>query len=105
MLQDRACASPPSLFTPASKNFITDQRQEVIRFLTGLAPRHPFRDKSAYDAAKEEAERTERLVELLNDEAKATRFGEAAKVIASAKFSQDAQLGSTIELYNSLLSK
>jgi hypothetical protein len=51
-------------FTPADRNFISDQRQEVIRFLTGLPPRHPFRDKSEYDRAKETAERTEKLVEM-----------------------------------------
>lgn len=51
-------------FTPADKNFISDQRQEVIRFLTGLPPRHPFKDKSEYDRAKETAERTEKLVEM-----------------------------------------
>ena len=51
-------------FTPAEKNFIADQRQEVIRFLTGLPPRHPFRDKSEYDRLKEIADRTERLVEM-----------------------------------------
>ncbi len=46
-----------------------------------------------------------RLIELLNDEANATRFGEAAKHIAAVKFSQDVQLSRTIELYNSLLNK
>jgi len=51
-------------FTPAEKNFIADQRQEVIRFLTGLPARHPFRDKSEYDRLKEIADRTERFVEM-----------------------------------------
>ncbi len=51
-------------FTPAERNFIADQRQEVIRFLTGLPPRHPFRDKSEHDRLKEIAARTERLVEM-----------------------------------------
>lgn len=51
-------------FTPAEKNFIADQRQEVIRFLTGLPARHPFRDKSEYDRLKEIADRTERLVDM-----------------------------------------
>lgn len=47
----------------------------------------------------------EKLIELLNDEAKARRYGEAAKHIAATKFSQDAQLRRTIDLYNSLLNK
>ena len=51
-------------FTPPDKNFIADQRQEVIRFMTGLPPRHPFRDKSDYDRAKENAERTQRHVDI-----------------------------------------
>ena len=49
---------------PAHRDFIRDQRQEVIRFLTGLPPRHPFRDKSDYDQAKDDAERVEKDVEL-----------------------------------------
>src|SRR5690348_1136576 len=39
-------------WTPANRNFIQDQRQEVIRFLLGLPARHPFRQRSEFDAAK-----------------------------------------------------
>ncbi len=56
-------------------------------------------------AADDDESLAERLIELLNDVAKATRLGEAAKQIAAAKFSQDVQLRGTIELYNSLLNK
>ena len=51
-------------WTPANRNFIQDQRQEVIRFLVGLPPRHPFRARTEYDAAKESLERTERAIEM-----------------------------------------
>ena len=51
-------------WTPLHRNFIQDQRQEVIRFLVGLPPRHPFRQRTEYDTAKESLERTERAIEL-----------------------------------------
>ena len=51
-------------FTPKHRDFIRDQRQEVIRFLTGLPARHPFRDKSDFDRAKGDAEKAEKDVEL-----------------------------------------
>jgi hypothetical protein len=51
-------------WTPPNRNFIQDQRQEVIRFLVGLPPRHPFRQRTEYDAAKESLERTEKTIEL-----------------------------------------
>ena len=51
-------------FTPKNRDFIRDQRQEVIRFLTGLASRHPFRDKTDFDEAKEQAEKAAKDVEL-----------------------------------------
>lgn len=51
-------------WTPANRNFIQDQRQEVIRFLVGLPPRHPFRARTEFDAAKESLERTERAIEM-----------------------------------------
>jgi predicted nucleic acid-binding Zn-ribbon protein len=51
-------------WTPPNRNFIQDQRQEVIRYLVGLPPRHPFRQRTEYDAAKETLERTERAIEL-----------------------------------------
>ena len=45
------------------------------------------------------------LIDLLNDEVKARQFGTAAKHIVTAKFSQDAQLQNTLDLYNSLLNR
>jgi hypothetical protein len=51
-------------WTPGHRNFIQDQRQEVIRFLLGLPPRHPFRARTEFDAAKESLERTERAIEM-----------------------------------------
>jgi hypothetical protein len=51
-------------WTPPNRNFIQDQRQEVIRFLVGLSPRHPFRARTEYDAAKEDLERTEKAIEM-----------------------------------------
>jgi hypothetical protein len=51
-------------WTPANRNFIQDQRQEVVRFLVGLPPRHPFRSRTEFDAAKESLERTERAIEM-----------------------------------------
>jgi prefoldin subunit 5 len=51
-------------WTPPNRNFILDQREEVIRFLVGLPPRHPFRQRTAYDEAKEKLERTEKAIEL-----------------------------------------
>lgn len=51
-------------WTPPNRNFIQDQRQEVIRYLVGLPPRHPFRQRTEYDAAKETLERTERAIDM-----------------------------------------
>jgi len=51
-------------WTPPNRNFIQDQRQEVIRYLVGLPPRHPFRERTEYDAAKDTLERTEKAIEL-----------------------------------------
>jgi hypothetical protein len=51
-------------WTPPNRNFIQDQRQEVIRFLVGLPARHPFHQRTEYDAAKETLEKTERQIEL-----------------------------------------
>jgi hypothetical protein len=51
-------------WTPANRNFIQDQRQEVIRYLVGLPPRHPFRARTKYDAAKDSLERTERALDM-----------------------------------------
>ncbi len=45
-----------------------------------------------------------RLIELLCNETKAAEFGVAAKKRVSIRFSQEAQLRATIELYDSLLS-
>lgn len=51
-------------FVPPDRNFIRDQRQEVIRFLAGLPPRHPFLDKSEFDKAKDDLEKAEKDVDL-----------------------------------------
>ena len=51
-------------WTPPNRNFIVDQRQEVIRFLTGLPERHPFRARTEHDAAKQALERTEHSIEM-----------------------------------------
>src|SRR5258705_12724419 len=51
-------------WTPPNRNFIQDQRQEVIRFLVELAPRHPFRSRTAFDAAKETLGRTQKAIEM-----------------------------------------
>src|SRR5262249_15960715 len=51
-------------WTPANRNFIQDQRQEVIRFLVGLPARHPFRSRNEYDTARESLERTEHAIEM-----------------------------------------
>jgi hypothetical protein len=51
-------------WTPPNRNFIRDQRQEVIRFLVGLPPRYPFRPKTDFEAAKRSLDRTERALEM-----------------------------------------
>jgi len=51
-------------WTPINRNFIKDQRQEVIRFLLGLPARHPFRQRTDFDDAKESLERTEKTIEM-----------------------------------------
>jgi hypothetical protein len=51
-------------WTPANRNFVQDQRQEVIRFLLGLPARHPFRQRTDFDVAKETLERTEKTIEM-----------------------------------------
>ena len=51
-------------WTPPNRNFIQDQRQEVVRFLLGLPPRHPFRARTDFDASKESLARIERTIEM-----------------------------------------
>jgi len=51
-------------WTAPNRNFIQDQRQEVIRYLVGLPPRHAFRQRTEYDAAKDTLERTEKAIDL-----------------------------------------
>jgi hypothetical protein len=51
-------------WTPTNRNFIQDQRQEVIRFLLGLPARHPFRQRSEFDAAKDDLAKIEKNIEL-----------------------------------------
>jgi hypothetical protein len=51
-------------YVPRGRDFIRNQRQEVIRFLMGIQPRHPFRTRTDFDEAKEAAEKADRAVEL-----------------------------------------
>jgi hypothetical protein len=51
-------------WTPTNRNFVLDQREEVIRFLVGLPPRHSFRARTEFDATKQALERTERAIEM-----------------------------------------
>jgi hypothetical protein len=51
-------------WTPPNRNFVLDQREEVIRFLVGLPPRHSFRARTEFDNAKQALERTERAIEM-----------------------------------------
>jgi len=51
-------------WTPSNRNFIQDQREEVIRFLVGMPPRHPFRSRVEFDEAKDSLQRIERLIDL-----------------------------------------
>jgi hypothetical protein len=51
-------------WTPTNRNFINDQRQEVIRYLVGLPARHPFKQRSEFDLAKSTLERTEKSIEM-----------------------------------------
>jgi hypothetical protein len=50
-------------WTPPNRNFIQDQRQEVIRFLLGVPPRHPFRARTEFDEARVLLERTVATIE------------------------------------------
>jgi len=50
-------------WTPVNRNFILDQRQEVVRFIVGLPPRHPFRTREGFDEAKRSLERTHQAIE------------------------------------------
>ena len=54
-------------------------------------------------ASADDAAMAARLIELLDDKEKTSRFGIDAKRSVSEKFSQTAQLNRTIALYNSLL--
>ena len=49
---------------PRDKDFLLDQRQEMLRFLLGLPPRHPFRTRTVFDEAKATLERTDKSIEL-----------------------------------------
>ena len=39
-------------YVPRNRDFIKSQRQEVIRFLMGVQPRHPLRTKTDFEDAK-----------------------------------------------------
>lgn len=54
-------------------------------------------------ASDDDEEMAGRLMELLNDDAKAAQMGAAGKDRAEEKFSLDSQRSKTIELYNSLI--
>ncbi len=56
-------------------------------------------------AAGDEQKLAHRLLELLDDPAKVERFGNAAREQSAAKFSEQALLDNTLELYNSLLDR
>jgi archaellum component FlaC len=51
-------------WTPGNKDFVLDQRQEMVRFLLGLPERHPFRTRTDYDEGKTELARLQRTIEL-----------------------------------------
>ena len=51
-------------YVPRGRDFIKSQRQEVIRFLMGIQPKHPFRTRTEFDDAKETALRADRAVDL-----------------------------------------
>jgi hypothetical protein len=51
-------------YVPRSRDFIKNQRQEVIRFLMGVPARHPFRAKTDFEDAKTAAEKVDKSVEL-----------------------------------------
>jgi len=55
-------------------------------------------------ASDDDAALAERLIELLDDPQKAAAFGGAGRKIAAEKFSTQAQLDKTLDLYNSLIS-
>lgn len=52
----------------------------------------------------DDAAMAERLLELLENPARARRFGERGRAIAEEKFSTDAQLGNILDLYERLIS-
>lgn len=56
-------------------------------------------------AAGDEHKLADRLLELLDDPAKAERLGKAGREQAAAKFSEQALLDNTVALYNSLLDR
>ena len=51
-------------WTPPNRNFILDQRQEVIRYLVGLTARHPFQRRTEFEKAKQNLDRTQKALEL-----------------------------------------
>ena len=56
-------------------------------------------------ASDDDAAMAEHLIDLFTDTEKAARFGAAAKKIVADKFSQDAQLRNTLDLYEKLLNR
>jgi hypothetical protein len=51
-------------WTPPNRNFVRDQRQEIIRYLVGLPPRHQLNERNKYEDAKDALTRAQKAVEL-----------------------------------------
>jgi hypothetical protein len=50
--------------TPPHRNFIKNQRQEVVRYLMGVPAKHPFRAKAEFEEAKRDQDLVEKNLEL-----------------------------------------
>ncbi len=78
----------------------------VVATNVGGAAEAIIEDETGYlVASDDDAAMARYLIDLLNDEPKAFRFGSNARQAVAAKFSQEAQLADTLTLYNSLLKK
>ena len=76
----------------------------VVATNVGGAAEAVVDDETGYlVASDDDAAMAERLIGILNDDAKAEQLGNAGKKIVTAKFSQDEQLAGTLDLYNSFL--
>ena len=78
----------------------------VVATNVGGAPEAVVEGETGYlVASDDDRSMAGRVVELLNDSARAAAFGYAAKRRAANLFSQEEQLRNTLELYNSLLNR